>query len=713
MKKLLLLLVFTLLSTQLLRAQSPVFSKKLFSKYGMGVEKIKATKDGGFIVSAHDVASSSSKKPYPSKFKEDGTLEFSKEIKYNLPLSDNIETLPLSNGNYLFIHGIINSDLIIMTDKNFNVLWSYRADLFAVAKYNFNTAMELKNGNIAIVGECFYGLTRAIPILVITPSGVVTWSKHYKIDTNTPFFVPTSLKESNDGNLLLGAYAVEANGITNNKIKLLKINQTTGDIIFEKEYSSVAKSYEQSKLLYEDKENNVYMVFYSLDSKAQNNKVGIFKADKEGNPLWLKLYGENEKLSTYSLLQKSDGTFIAVTYGSKNRLFFLNINQDGNITSQYVEKADLTGASTACYLNNQQLMVAAPFLDCKSFTSIYLLKRATDGKGHCSVLSNVLVTQAPVVESNYTLKLELISTNPPLPVIKPNPTTLANIVYLKNETTFCQDTVYAKRCVGDSYTVGTSTYAKTGIYKNKFPSFYCDSVVVTKLSFNKDELTTLDTAICEGKSFNFNKKSYSKAGIYQDTLKNSLGCDSIITLKLNTQNLAITISNDVTIGSNEKAQLNATSSVTNVNWQWIPSVTLSCTNCPNPIATPIESTRYTVQAKTNIGCTAEKRVNVEVLLKDCNDVFIPNTFSPNDDGTNDRHNIFAAECVTTIKYYSIYNRWGDLVFENTSFPPNNPDYGWDGKINNQKASNGVYVYKIEVEFKGGKTQIFSGDIFIN
>ncbi|HET6245489.1 MAG: CotH kinase family protein [Bacteroidetes bacterium] len=84
-------------------------------------------------------------------------------------------------------------------------------------------------------------------------------------------------------------------------------------------------------------------------------------------------------------------------------------------------------------------------------------------------------------------------------------------------------------------------------------------------------------------------------------------------------------------------------------------------------------------------------------------VFIPNAFSPNGDGTNDVLFLFGNK-VASIEF-SVFNRWGQKVFETTSLST-----GWDGTFNGQLLNPGVYAYQIQVKFINGDEENKRGNI---
>ncbi|MFZ4544926.1 MAG: gliding motility-associated C-terminal domain-containing protein, partial [Saprospiraceae bacterium] len=93
-------------------------------------------------------------------------------------------------------------------------------------------------------------------------------------------------------------------------------------------------------------------------------------------------------------------------------------------------------------------------------------------------------------------------------------------------------------------------------------------------------------------------------------------------------------------------------------------------------------------------------------------VFIPNTFSPNDDGFNDFFTVFGDPTVFKVKMIHIFNRWGDLVFETTDILPSDETKGWDGKFKGLVQSDGMYVYNLEIELFDKSTRQLKGEVFL-
>lgn len=98
---------------------------------------------------------------------------------------------------------------------------------------------------------------------------------------------------------------------------------------------------------------------------------------------------------------------------------------------------------------------------------------------------------------------------------------------------------------------------------------------------------------------------------------------------------------------------------------------------------------YAVAVEIN-GCIFED----EVHLRPCEEcLFVPNVFSPNGDGINDEFRGFPGCEISNYQIF-VYDRWGNLVFENDT-----PQIGWDGEIDGKKSSQSSFTYRIEFDYE--------------
>lgn len=145
-------------------------------------------------------------------------------------------------------------------------------------------------------------------------------------------------------------------------------------------------------------------------------------------------------------------------------------------------------------------------------------------------------------------------------------------------------------------------------------------------------------------------------------------------------------------------------------FMWSPSNTLTCSDCPNPVASPFKTTIYTVKVFSEFGCVNSDDVTITVVC-DESQIFIPNTFTPNGDGVNDIFYV-RGEGISDVKTFRIYSRWGELMFEKSGINTNDKANGWDGTFNGQQLPPDVYVYMVEAFCENGDLLKLKGDITI-
>ena len=145
-----------------------------------------------------------------------------------------------------------------------------------------------------------------------------------------------------------------------------------------------------------------------------------------------------------------------------------------------------------------------------------------------------------------------------------------------------------------------------------------------------------------------------------------------------------------------------------VGYNWTPAIGLDCSTCPQPEATPKFTTRYTVSAIDSNNCKNTAEVQVKVICEGAT-IFVPNTFSPNGDGANDIFYV-RGKGLDRVKSLRIFNRWGEVVFEQRDFLVNSAQHGWDGKYKGNKPVADVYIYQVEVFCENGEIIRFDGNV---
>lgn len=206
-------------------------------------------------------------------------------------------------------------------------------------------------------------------------------------------------------------------------------------------------------------------------------------------------------------------------------------------------------------------------------------------------------------------------------------------------------------------------------------------------------------------------QQFTTAGNFtvQVVATNTSGCTDTTT-----QNLLVNPIPVITIPSPQitplgtPIQLPATYTNNIISYSWAPATGLTCTDCAQPFASPKFNTAYTVTAVDDKGCRNKGQVQVIVLCQNSN-VFVPNTFSPNNDGSNDVFYV-RGKGLSRVKSLRIFNRWGEIVFDKANFAVNDPTVGWDGTYKGKKLSPDVYIYQVDVFCDNSESIRFEGSI---
>lgn len=227
-------------------------------------------------------------------------------------------------------------------------------------------------------------------------------------------------------------------------------------------------------------------------------------------------------------------------------------------------------------------------------------------------------------------------------------------------------------------------------------------------AFTKVPLQMNDTSVCEGHIAYL--KVDSGAYIYQWIPATALSNDSIfnpVATPTTTTTYTVIVTNGPCVSRDsatitvrpaptisaypdstmivygESVQLNA---VGDSGWIWSPTIWLSCTDCPDPVATPDTNMVYYVTVTNKEGCSASDSVIIDIEPT----LYVPDAFSPNSDGIND---VFRPKCTGYVSMEVwIFDRWGNLLYH-----WNGLNGGWDGTYKGNKVQEDVYVYMVKAK----------------
>jgi len=164
--------------------------------------------------------------------------------------------------------------------------------------------------------------------------------------------------------------------------------------------------------------------------------------------------------------------------------------------------------------------------------------------------------------------------------------------------------------------------------------------------------------------------------------------------------------NDSSIIASLPFQLKATGGV---NYQWSPATGLNNPNIQGPIAMldgNQEFVTYMVTVKDQAGCFDTASISLHVF-KTGPEIFVPTGFTPNGDGRND---VFRPIYVgmKTIDYFSVYNRWGGLLYSHKL----DDGQGWNGTIKGVKQNTGTFIWMVKATDILGNVHFKKGTVLL-
>ncbi len=280
-------------------------------------------------------------------------------------------------------------------------------------------------------------------------------------------------------------------------------------------------------------------------------------------------------------------------------------------------------------------------------------------------------------------------------------------------------------CQGDSLYYDNTWLTTAGTYRyNYSSSFDCDSTVIIQLVYDTINYSHQYELFCDPPQINMSISSsdsisvlwpngeegldrilYNGGELNLRIESKSSSCqeDLIINLPFLPNLVDIPGSFDTTtlIGTELYLDLGLDTDSWSINWT--PEQAVNCPNCSSII---IEE-GYSGQLKAELqhiesGCIYEIQININTS----DGVFIPNSFSPNNDGNNDLWEIHFSNSIAAVEMVLVYNRWGDQVLE---WRGNGP-FAWDGNFNGKRAEKGVYAYYVQLKTQQGNIISKKGDL---
>lgn len=206
--------------------------------------------------------------------------------------------------------------------------------------------------------------------------------------------------------------------------------------------------------------------------------------------------------------------------------------------------------------------------------------------------------------------------------------------------------------------------------------------------------------------------NYIPEGQYILKVKDSRGCLGEFPFELEgPPDVKVDIPDTLSVKLGEQLNVTPVTNIADVEFMWSENHQVVSTSSTLDLEPPL-TTAYTLQVFDPVsGCSAFD--TLEVRVDQTRRVYIPNVFSPNEDGYNERFGIYGDLDVEKINQLEIFDRYGNLVFRRGEHLANQIDDGWDGTRQNQvPAQEGVYIYVAQITFIDGKVEVFKGDVLL-
>ncbi|MDD3667700.1 MAG: gliding motility-associated C-terminal domain-containing protein [Bacteroidales bacterium] len=225
------------------------------------------------------------------------------------------------------------------------------------------------------------------------------------------------------------------------------------------------------------------------------------------------------------------------------------------------------------------------------------------------------------------------------------------------------NTINATICEGDTYTENGFNQNTQGIYTQELQTINgCDSTIILDLTVVQSYNSNINATICEGETYIENGFNENTAGTFTRNLTSIGGCDSIITLQLQVNNVRDTVIYD-TIYSNQ--------AYTHFGFY------------------RTEEGTYFNTYQIGEGCPMNITLYLTVKFIPEVNVWLPNAITPYDVVNTEFGYYTELQYIESV-HFEVYNRWGNRIFESTKI-----GQYWDGTYKGKECQRGLYAWKLK------------------
>ncbi len=657
-----------------------------------------------------------------SKIDTNGIIKWIKRFAINQPISLNTgggyRNIIAANNALYFTIGFNGISIVAKLDLNGNIIWS--RGFWMNSPYGLNSPVYNSNDNtVVIFGNSGFNNVSA---------GVITYTKLN--DANGSFIESGDYKTIADATIA-GAYptAIKYNADNTYTISGYSITDNNGSPLLSQNMFNTLLDGNLNPIHNYYYINNVLIVSFDIDFNNQKQHAFLgFENNILLNNYFI-TFGKNDEVLR-SRKFSVPPNFFALSYNlnlddKQNVHFLFNYDQGNKTVCDYARISNLAPNGTlGCFGKDTSILTRYPFT---------LIKEPFVWD---NTASNVITSNdVPYTEDTAIVTKELvckivslcnnIKINGPAAACVGVPvryTASRNNGCLKNLDWFIDTTATTiVSTEGDSAITLKFKKTFTGYIRAALTdcvvkdSFLVKAVVPKMLPL----INRKDSLLCPGKTLTLTANAgytnyrwqnttagqqftVNNTGLYKITALDSCGAAQKDSISVTQTDTSLTIPATQTICLYDTAFIVLPNDVTNITWQPTGN---SLLNNKTLLLYPQQTTVYTITAGRSLNCVTVK--NTEVVIKNCpQTVFIPNSFTPNNDTRND---IFKPIISQPLAFYrfAIYNRYGQTIFET-----GNQQLGWDGIFKGSRQPQGGYIYQCSYRFAGNTVQKNANGYFI-
>lgn len=492
--------------------------------------------------------------------------------------------------------------------SNGNVVWGIQHNGVSNSIDAATSLTKDASGNIYVTGRSFQtGQDLNYRTVKYDNNGVQQWATSYNGPVNN-FDSPTKIKVDASGNVYVTGFSYGGQ-LLDNDYATVKYN-STGVQLWAERYNGPLSEEDNAYDLVVDNNEFVYVTGRSKGIGNGQNITTIKYAPNGGTPLWIKTYngpGNGFDEGRSIMLGNSGALYVTGTSaisGTNNDYLTLKYDtSNGNINWEARYNGPANDADQAYSMDldaNENIYVTGGSKfpgNGFDFNTIKWCQFETSAGQDTSICvgDSIMLNAVGGISYSWSPSLGLSCTTCPNPWAKPLVTTTYVLTSTNNSGCIDLDTI----------TITVNSLPNNSITPNG-PTTFCQGGSVTLTGPNNMNWLWLPT------NQTTQSIQVASSGTYTLVVTNINGCSASAQQVVTVNPLPnVDAGLDTNVCNGSKVQLNASGAT---NYTWTPSLGLSCTNCPNPLAGPIVNTKYFVTGTDNNSCSKIDSVFVTVKV---------------------------------------------------------------------------------------------------